>query len=487
MAILSGAAIYLQRGACVDDAYVSFVYARNLARGNGLVFNLGERVEGYSNFLWVIMLAGLNRFFGVPIPQTAQIIGAILGILNVLLVFSLARRILGDANEKWAFAAAMLTAMDYRVASWSIRGLETPLYLFFVLAAIRLYMFQRWRWLWSIPALGAALTRPEGPILFGALAIHRIAVLIREKRFPDKADIGAAAVFSIPFIAYTAWRMTYFGGFLVPNTYYARGGAGPFIGMLYIMLESWRAWGPVLVIFVPVAIYALFKGNADVWLILVWAIVAKVFVIIAGGDWMPNARFLVPIIPALFILCAFFCANISRRWLRIGIISLLFAVQIGGLFIYETRPSFDKLWSQHQDEFYMPVARKLDQLGARGQLVALSDIGYVTYYSGIRVIDTLGLVDRHLARMRGGPEWSTDLDYVIGRRPVYVVTMVRRYGKVEIGHTAFDREALVSPIFLENYKLETIVPGYHASELSFDDFRHHDYDVEFRIWRRQGA
>lgn len=42
-----------------DDAFISFRYARNLVEGHGLVYDLGEYVEGYSNFLWVLELAAL--------------------------------------------------------------------------------------------------------------------------------------------------------------------------------------------------------------------------------------------------------------------------------------------------------------------------------------------------------------------------------------------------------------------------------------------
>lgn len=44
-----------------DDAYISYRYAENLARGQGLVFNRGERVEGYSNFLYVLVMAPASR------------------------------------------------------------------------------------------------------------------------------------------------------------------------------------------------------------------------------------------------------------------------------------------------------------------------------------------------------------------------------------------------------------------------------------------
>src|SRR5436189_992982 len=49
-----------------DDAFISFRYAQNLAEGNGLVFNPGERVEGYTNFLWVLLLAAGDVLGAAP-------------------------------------------------------------------------------------------------------------------------------------------------------------------------------------------------------------------------------------------------------------------------------------------------------------------------------------------------------------------------------------------------------------------------------------
>ena len=47
-----------------DDAFISFRYVRNLLEGHGLVFNPGEYVEGYTNFLWVVVLA-IPHWLGV--------------------------------------------------------------------------------------------------------------------------------------------------------------------------------------------------------------------------------------------------------------------------------------------------------------------------------------------------------------------------------------------------------------------------------------
>ena len=62
---------YGARRFLLDDAFISFRYARNLLEGNGLVWNPGERVEGYSNFLWVLELAGIWAATGVPPEEAA--------------------------------------------------------------------------------------------------------------------------------------------------------------------------------------------------------------------------------------------------------------------------------------------------------------------------------------------------------------------------------------------------------------------------------
>lgn len=475
-----------QRAACVDDAYVSFVFARNFAEGFGFVFNIGERIEGYSNFSWVLILAGLNRFFHASIPASAQFIGVFLGAINVWLTLGIARIILGDENRRWAIAAAALTALDLRIAIWNVEGLETPLYLFWILLALRIYLSKRFYWACAAACLGAALTRPDGILIFVSIAAHRIYTLAREKRFPDKYDAASAAIFILPFVCYNVWRMSYFGAGIHPNTFYARGDAGPLVGFLYIVFESYRAWGPLAIIMAAAAVYGAVKAHPLISPLSTWAVVSIISTAALGGDWMPNARFLVPILPAVYIMAAAGCMSVKQKRIGAAILGLLIFTQIAGAALYESKPSFDKRWARNQNEFYMPLAEKLESLGARGKLAAFSDVGYVSYYGGVRVIDTLGLVDKRLARMPAGPQWNTDLDYVLNRRPDFVVNMIRRYGKFEIGHTAFDRASSASARFRGEYELIDSFPGYEASELSWDDFKRHDYTVEFRVWRPIG-
>jgi len=93
----------------VDDAYISYRYAENLAAGRGLVFDPGERVEGYSNFLWVILLA-LSRILGAPIPAASLWLGLFLTLGTLVVAADLGRRLAPDSRWGGVPAALLLAA-----------------------------------------------------------------------------------------------------------------------------------------------------------------------------------------------------------------------------------------------------------------------------------------------------------------------------------------------------------------------------------------
>jgi hypothetical protein len=77
----------------IDDAGISFRYAAHLAEGGGFVWNVdGPRVEGYSNFLWVLILAA-GRWVGFNIEIFAKILGFILGIFNLTLLAVICKKL----------------------------------------------------------------------------------------------------------------------------------------------------------------------------------------------------------------------------------------------------------------------------------------------------------------------------------------------------------------------------------------------------------
>ena len=81
-------------GIVMDDAYISFRYARNLVEHSQLVFNLGERVEGYTNFLWTLLAALPHLFDASPLRWMPLIGLCCLAGLLILVV-----RCSGDQTE----------------------------------------------------------------------------------------------------------------------------------------------------------------------------------------------------------------------------------------------------------------------------------------------------------------------------------------------------------------------------------------------------
>src|ERR1043166_6070025 len=112
-----------------DDAFIAFRYARNLAMGHGLVFNPGfERVEGYTNFLWVLLLAA-GRFCGLAPESACHVLSIAAGIGIILLItWHCLKALPAGASAFWALWPALLLAVNRTFTMWCTSGLETKLF-----------------------------------------------------------------------------------------------------------------------------------------------------------------------------------------------------------------------------------------------------------------------------------------------------------------------------------------------------------------------
>ena len=213
-----------------DDAFISFRYARNLLEGHGLVFNPGEYVEGYSNFLWVLELAALWGVLGIPPERAAPwlSVACTVGVVAALGVW-LAR--LPLLRHRWlvAWMAFGLLCTSATFAVWtSGGGLETRQFtLFMVLAVVCLSLWRSGRRGLVAASLSLALaawTRPEG-LLTGLVCIGWFAAqtMVDAGRFrPDWRRLAwLAAPFVVLVAAHYVFRYAYYGEWL-PNTYYAK-------------------------------------------------------------------------------------------------------------------------------------------------------------------------------------------------------------------------------------------------------------------------
>ena len=210
----------------IEDAGISIAYARNFVAGEGWVtYAGGERVEGFSNPLWTWLIA-LFLVFGISGWTSVKVMGAVLGAACLPLSYLLTRACLEDEDSHIPMVPPVLLAASATFAIWNASGLENALFCFLMAAGA-------WRVVveakanradafpWSaLLFLLLAVTRPEG-IVYAALAgLFRLVFAIRDRNVVGPI-VRWLAVFFVPFVAYHAWRYSYFA-WEFPNTYYAK-------------------------------------------------------------------------------------------------------------------------------------------------------------------------------------------------------------------------------------------------------------------------
>ena len=249
-----------------DDAFISFRYARNLLEGHGLVFNPGERVEGYSNFLWVLELAALWGAFGLRPEHAAPWLSVAFTAATLAAMLWQVARLPSLAHRGLVgWMALGLVCGSATFAVWtSGGGLETRQFTFFVVLAVvclSLYRDSRRALLvvsWSLAA--ASLTRPEGP-LFAACCFGWYVLQRRADTGRWAPQWGAAACLVGPCVLVVAshylWRYGYYGEWL-PNTYYAKH-VRPWyeMGVVYLWVAALETG---LYLLLPLAVVSLVQG-----------------------------------------------------------------------------------------------------------------------------------------------------------------------------------------------------------------------------------
>jgi arabinofuranosyltransferase len=280
-----------------DDAFISFRYAHNLAAGHGLVFNPGfERVEGYTNFLWVVVLAAFD-FCGAKPEHVAPVLSILLTVALWGLVARAAWRWIPDGPSRFAILLPTAwLAVTRSVAVWSTSGLETRLFEVLVVAGVfRLIddvssAAEGGRVKLPVAAIYlalAALTRPDG-MLIGAAAMGTAAAILAMRRRLRLGDLAAhALVFGGIVGAHLLFRHAYYGDW-VPNTYYAKVGGRAWWDMGFAYLAcfaiEYAAWLWIPFLYAGVRGF-MADGRAEAPLLLAAAVIPHVvYVASIGGD-----------------------------------------------------------------------------------------------------------------------------------------------------------------------------------------------------------
>ncbi len=231
-----------------DDAYIAFRYVSNSRLGYGYVWNAPpfKPVEGYTSFLWVVVLDFIWRVAGVAPPDSANNVALVFAAGTLLLTVAMVLRLrLAPALDRYrlVFLALVLfgTLSNRTFLAWTSSGLETAMFNFWLTAWVLVALFLpagSVRWMSALALLAAMmeLTRPDG-LLFLAATLLLIAVDIGRRwlsRSFEPARLAALSPFLLT-VLHLAWRWATYGEWL-PNTYLAKyTGPWPESGIRYLL------------------------------------------------------------------------------------------------------------------------------------------------------------------------------------------------------------------------------------------------------------
>jgi arabinofuranosyltransferase len=423
----------------VDDAFISFRHAENWANGFGPVFNPGERVDGYTNFLWVVLLtitslARIDTFF------IAHLMGLWFGMLSLGLAAWLARRNLSAGGGLALVLTLGLLALNPTYTRSMVEGLETALFTFLMLASMALAWGETRRdrpaFPWSGLAAGLLmLTRPDGLLfvpligLWGAWRSRR-----RGAGWPVilRWAIGFLAIGGLLAGGWFAWHYLYYGA-LLPNTYYAKTDVDLMTRLARGAdsgLKLWNLSGGVLMAGVVVLGLLFFAADAEWWALLLAVIAARVaFHLYSGGSVIGYLRFLTPAIPPLAALAAVSIAGIWQKRRQVSLLAPVpAAALLGTLLVIQTGlPNVVRWYNISVQQMagltqgHIALGKHLAEIAPPGASMAIQDAGAVPYYSGLPTIDIVGLNDAHIAHLPGDLYQKTDVPYVLAHKPTYIV------------------------------------------------------------------
>ena len=453
-----------------DDGMISLRYAWNLAHGHGLVFNPGERVEGYTNLLMVLLMTGATAIFSKPIaPLCIQVVGVVTVLGIATLTRSIASLVARDEPEVHlpsvrvvAFASVLAY---YPLVYWGFMGMETPLLTLLLLGGLyHVLRFEAEERGWRLVLAGgclalAYLTRPDSLILPPVLGAYVLLHIVRRRRLAQDIRPLALGVglFLGTVVGHWLWRRGYYHSSW-PNTYVLKVLGRDFLGRMVDGLRFTRMFLlESILLLVLAAGELLFAARRRKVLLGTIALTLIVYQIAIGGDFSKLWRLLCPAIPGLLVLVITGAASIlagvartpvfqacflRRASLGSGSVHLYLLGLVMGLVLYSVDARFlpEMTFAARPEtaedlSYYAAAGLALDEILAPEATVGSFWLGTISYYSGRKAIDFLGKIDPYIAQRpqdtSGKCSWlgmksmpghnKYDLDYSIRKLlPTYV-------------------------------------------------------------------
>ncbi|HEY69306.1 MAG TPA: hypothetical protein G4O08_01855 [Anaerolineae bacterium] len=468
----------------VDDAYITFRYARNVLGGAGLVYNPGEAVLGTTSPLYALILTGLGSVSGgsqAPLPMIAWLLNTLADGITCWLFIRMADRL---DRRNAGLAAAFVWAVAPFSVTFAIGGMETSVLIALMMATLYMYV-SRCPKPTALLASLCLLTRPDSLLLVGPLVLERLRQTLPEGRFnrkPIRISLGEIAAFTLPLLAWAAFGFWFYGN-PIPHSITAKTAAyllPPEAGLVrllqhyatpFLAHETFGLWwiGAGLLLYPVLHVIGsleIIRRQPETWPMLSYPWIY--FAVFALANPLLFRWYLVPPLP-MFFLGVFLGIERLGRSLKFHHLTTVFAALAVALSL--------RTWRLHPDHgpdrpapemafirlelLYEQVAIALVDEIQPGQVLAAGDIGTLGYLTDAPILDTVGLISTEATRYYPLPAADYEINYAIPTRlitdlePDYLV-ILEVYGR----HTL-----LRDPEFEHMYtRIETIPTDMYGSE-----------------------
>jgi hypothetical protein len=471
-----------------DDAYISWIYARHLVEGKGLVWNSQlPIVEGYSNTLWVLISA-LILSLKLPLLTCIKSISCACLTAALFFLYRLSRLFF---SPLLAILPVFIFSHYVGVVWWTVSGLETLLYCALAILAFwqgavalgaqKAGVTESKAWvITNIALLLLSLTRFEGPILCIPLAVYFFCRLRALQIKPPYRLLASISLifFLIPYVIYLIWRLHYFGHW-IPNTYRCKG---------LLSAHYWIIDRDYFFTIIPLLILSLpyFLEKKECKHVLLW------LPSILYGLMLWKADPVVATFQRLFLApFAFFCILPvlgTQELLRLVYPNKNTKIIISGIilvtcFLFLQGSNTELLMNQvsaYQERTHnrLTVAKILNEQASDNDAVLITDCGLIPYavHQNLRFIDTQCLNNAAMAEYLGSNHLNEYIKYLINEvKPRWVIA--NEYPLSQQGDYLVDQ--LKKQHFFDDYELISTLKSRATNSPNQDDI-----ELIYRMYKR---
>ncbi|HTP01874.1 MAG TPA: hypothetical protein VMJ64_10920 [Anaerolineales bacterium] len=439
-----------------DDAMISMRYAWNLAHGQGLVWNAGQRVEGYTNLLMTLLMSLAALFLSKPLAVLAV---QVAGVVTLLGAAFLSKGLSDEVNAGCSHRALIgvlafaVVLFYWPLSYWTLMGMETGLITMLVIGSALFAL--RWlrtgsdRYLLGLSFLsGLAFLARNDMLIYTALIFGFLLLEAYLRKLPQpvwlKILYALGLVLAFP-LAQTVFRLLYYSQF-VPNTYTLKLSKFPLRirvigGVRFVM--PFLGQSVLILLLAGLALAFDFKRiRLFLFSFLPLALAYQVYV---GGDPWPSWRMLAPAMPPVLVLAIMGCAGLASRWPTIAsrktlsssfiIVVTIAALLLGDLPFLADMTVQAPTSAAIANRVNTNSAIAIDRMTRPGATVGVIWAGTLPYYADRTGVDFLGKSDQRIASLNadvsGAVSWSGmisvpghnkyDLNYsIVDLQPTYI-------------------------------------------------------------------